>query len=111
MIPEIAQIEQVASVRVSAGNAGQLRPAPDASRSNGSAKAAKNADREVQPRRAPVANDHGLRLTVKTDTHEVIATLVNTETNEVIRQIPGKETQRAGEVIRGIAGQLLDKLA
>jgi uncharacterized FlaG/YvyC family protein len=48
---------------------------------------------------------------VEPDTHEVIATLVDPETNEVIRQVPGEETRRAGEVIRAIAGQLLDKLA
>jgi len=40
-----------------------------------------------------------------------VATLVNTQTNEVIRTIPGEETRRAREVIRAIAGQLLDKLA
>ena len=111
MIPVVSQIEPVASVRTSAGNAGVLRPAPEANRSNGSADAAKNAAREVQPRRAPVADGHGLRLTVDSHTHEVLATLVNTETNEIIRTIPGEETRRAREVIRGIAGQLLDKLA
>ena len=111
MIPVVSQIEAVASVRPSAGNAGVLRPAPDAKRSNGSADAAKNAAGEVQPSRAPVTDGHGLRLTVDSRTHEVLATLVNTETNEVIRTIPGEETGRAGEVIRGIAGQLVDKLA
>ena len=110
MIPVVSQIERVASVRASAGNAGLLRPAPQAIRSNAPAEAAKNADRETA-RPAPVGNDHGLRLSVRPDTHEVIATLVDTETNEVIRQIPGEETQRAAEVIRGIAGQLLDKIA
>ena len=110
MISVVSQIEQVASVRASAGNVRLLRPAPDASRSNGSAKAAKNAASEVA-RPAPVADNHGLRLTVNSNTHEVVATLVNIETNEVIRTIPGEETRRAREVIRAIAGQLLDKLA
>jgi hypothetical protein len=111
MIPLVSQIEQVAAVRGSAGNAGQLRPAPGAIRPNGPAEPAKNAARDVQPRSAPVAAGHGLRLTVDSRTHEVLATLVNTETNEVIRTIPGEETRRAREVIRAIAGQLLDKHA
>ena len=111
MIPVIAKIEQVASVRPSVGNAEVLRPAPGPRRPNGSAEAAKNVAREVQPRPVPVADHHGIRLTVDSNTHEVLATLVNTATNEVIRTVPGEETRRAREVIRGIAGQLLDKLA
>ena len=113
MIPVISQIQQVTAVRASTGNVGLLRPAPDAIRSNGSAEAAKNAASElqVQARQAPVADDQGLRLTVNSHTHEVVATLVNTQTNEVIRTIPGEETRRAREVIRAYAGQLLDKLA
>ena len=59
----------------------------------------------------PLATDQGIRLNVRPDSQEVIATLVNTQTNEVIRMIPGEATRRAGDVIRGIAGQLLDKLA
>jgi uncharacterized FlaG/YvyC family protein len=82
----------------------------DATRAKASQEAAKNAAREPV-RQAPVADEHGLRLTVNSHTHEVVATLVNTQTNEVIRTIPGDETRRAREVIRAIAGQLLDKLA
>ena len=110
MIPVINQIEQVASVRAFAGNLRRIRPAPDAIRSNGSTKAAKNAASEVA-RPAPVVDNHGLRLTVNSNTHEVLATLVNTQTNEVIRMIPGEETRRARDVIRAYAGQILDKLA
>ena len=111
MIPVIAKIEQVASVRAFAGNAEILRGALNANPSNGSADVAKHAASEVKPRRAPVTDNHGLRLTVDSNTHKVLATLVNTATNEVIRTIPGEETGRAGEVIRAIAGQLLDKIA
>jgi hypothetical protein len=113
MIAMVGQIQQVAVVRASAGNVGLSRPAPIAIPTNGSGEAAKSAatEVEVQARPAPVADDHGLRLTVNSNTHEVLATLVNTETNEVIRTIPGEETRRAREVIRAIAGQLLDKHA
>jgi hypothetical protein len=112
MIPVVAQIELVAPVRAPVVNAGPSRQAPDAVRSDVSAQTARNAARALEaPRRpAPVANDHGLRLTVKSDTHEVIAALVNTETNEVIRQIPGEETRRAAEVIRAITGQVIDRI-
>jgi hypothetical protein len=106
MIPVIAQIDQVAGVRAAAV------PPRQAAEGAQSAQAGRNASRPVETRRpAPVADGHGLRLTVDSHTHEVLATLVNTETNEVIRTIPGEETRRAGEVIRAIAGQLLDKLA
>jgi hypothetical protein len=111
MTPVVSQIERVGSVRPSAGNAEELRPALGATRPNGSSEAAKNVARDAEPRPAPVADHHGIRLTVNTNTHEVLATLVNTTTNEVIRTIPGEGTRRAGEVIRGITGQLLDKLA
>jgi hypothetical protein len=112
MNPVVAQIEHVASIRAPVVNAGPSRQAPDAGRSDVSAQAAQHAAQVLEaPRRpAPVANDPGLRLTVTSDTHEVIATLVNTETNEVIRQIPGEETRRAAEVIRAITGQLIDKI-
>ena len=110
MIPVINQIEQVASVRASAGNLRRIRPAPDAIRSHGSAEAAKNAASQVA-RPAPIGNDYGLRLAVNSKTHEVLVTLVNTQTNEVIRTIPGEETRRARDVIRAYAGQILDKLA
>jgi uncharacterized FlaG/YvyC family protein len=49
-------------------------------------------------------------LTVESDTHEVIASLVDIETNAVIRQIPAEATRRASEVIRAITGQLIDKI-
>jgi len=112
MIPVVAQIELIASVRAPVVNAGPSRQAPDAARSDVSAQVAQNAAQVLEgPRRAaPVTNDAGLRLTVKSDTHEVIATLVNTETNEVIRQIPGEETRRAAEVIRAITGQVIDRI-
>ena len=109
MIPVIAQIDQVAAVRAAAV---PPRQAADGARSDVAAQAVLNASQAVETRRpVPVPSVPGIRLTVKSDTHEVIATLVDTETNEVIRQIPGEETRRAGDVIRGIAGQLLDKLA
>jgi uncharacterized FlaG/YvyC family protein len=47
---------------------------------------------------------------VESDTHEVIASLVDTDTDEVIRQIPAEATRRASEVIRAITGQLIDKV-
>jgi uncharacterized FlaG/YvyC family protein len=109
MIPVIAQIDQVAAVRAAAV---PLRQAADGARSDVASQAVRNASQTVEARRAvSVPSAPGIRLTVKPDTHEVIATLVNTETNEVIREIPGEETRRAREVIRAIAGQLLDKLA
>ena len=108
MTPVIAQIDQVAAVRAAAV---PLRQA-DGTRSDVPAYVVRKASQAVETRRpAPAADGHGLRLTVDSHTHEVLATLVNTETNEVIRTIPGEETRRAREVIRGIAGQLLDKLA
>ena len=110
MIPVINQIEQVASVRASAGNLRRIRPAPDSIRSHGPAEAAKSAASQVA-RPAPIGNDYGLRLAVNSNTHEVLVTLVNTQTNEVIRTIPGEETRRARDVIRAYAGQILDKLA
>jgi uncharacterized FlaG/YvyC family protein len=112
MIPLAAQIELVASVRAPVANAGPSGQAQHAARSDVSAQAAQNASQALEaPRRpAPVTNTQGLRLTVNSDTHEVIATVVNTETNEVIRQIPAEETRRAAEVIRAITGQLVDKV-
>jgi hypothetical protein len=111
MIPMVSQIEQVASVRASAA---PLPRATHAVRPEVSLQAAAAAARAFETRRStPVSYDQAVRLalTVNLKTKEVIATLVNIETNEVIRRIPGDETGRAGEVIRGIAGQLLDKLA
>jgi hypothetical protein len=111
MVPVITQIEAITAVRAIADNVRPYRSATEAIRSNGPAKAAKNDAGKAQPPVAPVANDHGLRLSVNSNTHEVVATLVNTATNEVIRTIPGEETRRAGDVIRAIAGQVVDKLA
>lgn len=89
-----------------------VRRATTPGESNSSAPAARKAPPAPDtPRPAPVTKDHGLRLTVKSDTHEVIATLVDRKTNEVIREIPSEEMQRASRVIRAIAGQLLDKIA
>lgn len=112
MIPVVAQIELIASVRAPVVYAGPSRPAPAADQPDVSAQSAEKAAKVVEaPRRpAPVLNAQALRLTVKSDTHEVIATLVNKETNEVIRQIPAEEMQRAAEVIRAITGQLIDKV-
>jgi FlaG protein len=111
MVPVITQIEAITSVRAVADYVRPYGSVPEAIRSNGPAKAAKNDAGKAQPRAAPVANDHGLRLSVNSNTHEVVATLVNTQTNEVIRTIPGEETRRAGDVIRSIPGQVVDKLA
>jgi uncharacterized FlaG/YvyC family protein len=112
MIPVVAQIEVASAVRAPVVNAARAQEAPAAAQSAVAAQATKDAARALAAptRSAPVADDHGLRLTVRPDTHEVIATLVNTETNEVIRQIPGEETRRAAEVIRAITGQLIDKI-
>ena len=109
MYPIIDQIAPVAAVRAPAV---PLRQGSDGAQPYGSAQARKNAQQASEKRPAvSVPSAPGIRLTVKSDTHEVIATLVDTETNEVIREIPGEETRRAAEVIRGIAGQLLDKHA
>ena len=109
MIPLLTPVEAVASVRAPAGS---LRQAADGARSDKSAQAVRNSSRGLgthQP--APLATDQGIRLNLRPGSDEVIATLVNTKTNETIRVIPGEETRRAGDVIRGIAGQILDKLA
>jgi FlaG protein len=109
MVPVIAQIEPVATVRAPAVAAGPSRPAP--------APTAAQSAASVQPVRnpapaapIPVVNGQEIHLTVESDTHEVIATLVDTETNAVIRQIPAEATRRASEVIRAITGQLIDKV-
>ena len=63
------------------------------------------------PSAPPVVSDHILRLTVKPDTHEVIALVVDPVTDHVIREIPPEEMRRAAEVIRAIIGQLIDRVA
>jgi len=83
MVPVVAQIETVTPIR------------------------ARVVNTEVLPQVA----DGELRLTVKTDTHEVLAALVDTQTNEVIREIPAEEMRRAAEVMRAIIGHLIDKVA
>jgi hypothetical protein len=109
MIAVIPHIDPVAAVRAAAV---PPRQAAEHGRPDVAAQAVRSAAQALETRRpVPIPNVPGIRLTVKSDTHEVIATLVNTETNEVIRTIPGEETRRAREVIRAIAGQLLDKLA
>src|SRR5512132_519769 len=118
MVPVVAQIELVAPVRAPAVSAGHLRPVTSSAQLDASAQAARNAEQAAinaaqaakAVRQAPVANDQEIHLTVRSDTHEVIATLVDIETNEVIRQIPAEETRRAAEVIRAITGQLVDKV-
>ncbi len=118
MVPVIVQVEPVASVRAPAVNAEAVRQITNAAQSVQLAQAARNAEQATinaaqaakALRQAPVTNDQEIHLTVKSDTHEVIATLVNTETNEVIRQIPAEETRRASEVIRAITGQLINKI-
>ena len=108
MIPVIAKIDPVGAIRASEMSS---RKAGVEAQSHASERRGTTTTKALGTRSAPVANNSGIRLTVKPDTHEVIATLVNTQTNEVIRQIPGEETGRAGEVIRAIAGQLLDQHA
>ena len=118
MVPVVAQLEPVASVRAPAVNAEAVRQITNAAQSVQLAQAARNAEQATinaaqaakALRQAPVTNVQEIHLTVKSDTHEVIATLVNTETNEVIRQIPAEETRRASEVIRAITGQLINKV-
>ena len=111
MIPVVAQIEPVASVRAPVVNAEASRQLTNAAQSSLSGQAAAKALQPVQvARQAPVADGREIRLAVKLDTHEVIATLVDRDTDEVIRQIPAAETRRAGDVIRAITGQLLDKV-
>jgi hypothetical protein len=73
MIPVIAQIDQVAGVRAAAV------PPRQAAEGAQSAQAGRNAPHPVETRRpVPVPSVPGIRLTVKSDTHEVIATLVDT---------------------------------
>ena len=111
MVPVIAQIETVAVVRAPAVGAGPSRPAPGVAQSAPSAQPVRKPVPAAEPPRPIViANDQEIHLTVKSATHEVIATLVDTETNAVIRQIPAEETRRASEVIRAITGQLIDKV-
>jgi FlaG protein len=111
MVSVIAQIEPVAPVRAPAVRPGPSRPTPDAAQSVPSAQSAGTPAPAAQPPRPiQITSDQEIHLTVKSDTHEVIATLVDTETNTVIRQIPAEETRRASEVIRAITGQLIDKV-
>ena len=111
MVPVIAQIEPVAAVRAPAVSAGPSRPAPAAAQSAASVQPARNLPPAAPPPRPiPVANGQEIHLTVESDTHEVIASLVDIETNAVIRQIPAEATRRASEVIRAITGQLIDKI-
>jgi hypothetical protein len=112
MIPPVAnQIEPIASV--AAPPPGQ-EPARTAS---GSDPVVVQIPRALQsasddaPRAPVVVNDHILRLTVKPDTHEVIALVVDPVTDHVIREIPPEEMRRAAEVIRAIIGQLIDRVA
>jgi hypothetical protein len=108
MIPVIAQIDQLPAIRAAAE---PLRRAPDRTPSYVAEQPARDAAPVKAPQQVPVVNNDEVRLSVNAETHEVIATLVDAQTHEVIRQIPGEETRRAREVIRAIAGQLLDKLA
>ena len=107
MVPVIAQIEAVATVRAPAVAVGSSRPAPAAAQSAAPVQPARNPAPAAP---IPVVNGQEIHLTVESDTHEVIATLVDTETNAVIRQIPAEATRRASEVIRAITGQLIDKV-
>ena len=111
MVPVVAQIEPVTPVRARVVNVEAVRQITDAAQSSPAPQAAAKGVQPVQPPRpAPVTDDQEIHLSVKSDTHEVIATLVDTQTNEVIRQIPAAETRRASEVIRAITGQLIDKV-
>jgi uncharacterized FlaG/YvyC family protein len=119
MIALAAQIEPVTPVRAPAVDAEPLRQATDGARADVSAQATREARQTPinvaqpakEPRPAPVANDHEIRLTVNSDTHEVIATLIDLETNEVIREIPSEDMRRGAEVMRAIIGQIIDKVA
>jgi flagellar protein FlaG len=111
MIPVVAQIESVAAVAAPGVIREPLRQARNTDQPNSSAHAARKAAQAADtPRPAPVTQDNGLRLTVSSDTHEVVATLVDTKTNEVIREIPSEEMQRAAKVIRAIIGQIVDQV-
>jgi uncharacterized FlaG/YvyC family protein len=111
MIPVVAQIEPVVAVATPAVSREPLRQSTNQGESNSSAHAARKAAQAADtPRPAPVTKDHGLRLTVNPDTHEVVATMVDRKTNEVIREIPSEEMQRAAEVMRAIIGQLVDQV-
>lgn len=111
MVPVVAQIESVTPVRARVVNAEAVRQVTDAAQSSPAPQAGRKGVQPVQaPRPAPVTDNQEIHLSVKSDTHEVIATLVNTATNEVIRQIPAAETRRAADVIRAITGQLIDKV-
>jgi uncharacterized FlaG/YvyC family protein len=92
-------------------SAGQSQQVANAAQSAPAGQAAAKAVQPVQaPRRAPVTDGREIHLAVESDTHEVIASLVDTDTDEVIRQIPAEATRRASEVIRAITGQLIDKV-
>lgn len=111
MIPVVAQIESVVAVAAPVVSREPLRQARNGDQANSSAPAARKATEAADtPRPAPVVKDHGLRLTVTSDTHEVVATLVDRKTNKVIREIPSEEMQRAAEVIRAIIGQIVDRV-
>ena len=118
MVPGVVQIEPVLPVRAPAVNREPSRqatdgeqPAPSTQASGVAVQAAISAALvQNAPRSVPVTDDREIRLTVKSDTHEVIATLVNTQTNEVIREIPPAEMRKASEVIRALLGQSVDKL-
>ena len=119
MVAVVAQIQPVTPVRARVVNAEVLPQAADGVSADVSAQASGAAEQAAvnaalvaeAPRPAPVTDDQEIRLTVKSDTHEVIASLVDTQTNEVIREVPPEEMRRAAEVIRAIIGHLIDKVA
>ena len=119
MVAVVAQIQPVTPVRARVVNAEVLPQAADGASSDVSAQTTGATEQaainvalaEKAPRPAPVTDDQEIRLTVKSDTHEVIASLVDTQTNEVIREVPPEEMRRAAEVIRAIIGHLIDKVA
>jgi len=119
MVAVVAQIQPVTPVRARVVNAEVLPQAADGASSAVFAQASGAAEQaaisaalaETAPRSAPVTDDQEIRLTVKSDTHEVIASLVDTQTNEVIREVPPEEMRRAAAVIRAIIGHLIDKVA
>jgi hypothetical protein len=83
-------------------------PSP-AVRSDQAAAGADGAKGQIPQAPPPNINDHELRLTINSETHEVIAQVIDPQTNQVIREIPPEDMRKASEVIRSLLGKVVDK--
>src|ERR1700756_4280807 len=102
-------VEAVAAVAVPAGtDAPRPSSGTPAPRPSQTVKAT-SANIPVPNPSVSLASDRFLRFMVNTQTHEVIAAVVDQETNKVIREIPPEEMRKASEVIRALLGQVVDK--